>query len=140
MSTFDDRENAFEAKFTHNQEKEFRAEMMALRQIAVWGVSVMQISPQEKEHRTAALQSLEMQKGAKALILAQLADDLSGDVDEKAIKTTYDLFLRDAREKWGSSQPPKDASNIADCLRRTGCHPDYGFQSPHPKFPWCFDA
>ena len=72
MSTFDDRENAFEAKFTHNQ---------------------------EKEYRTAALQSLEMQKGAKALILAQLADDLSGDVDEKAIKTTYDLFLRDAREK-----------------------------------------
>ena len=101
MSTFDDRENAFEAKFAHNQEKEFRAEMMALRQIAVWSVSVMHTPPQEKEYRTAALQSLEMQKGAKALILAQLADDLSGDVDEKAIKTTYDLFLRDAREKMG---------------------------------------
>ena len=42
-----------------------------------------------------------MQKGAKALILAKLADDLSGDVDEDAIKTTYDLFLRDAREKMG---------------------------------------
>ena len=48
MSTFDDRENAFEAKFPYNQEKEFRAEMMALRQIAVWGVSLMQISPEEK--------------------------------------------------------------------------------------------
>ena len=101
MSTFDDRENAFEAKFAHDQEQEFRAKMMALRQIAVWGVSLMDISPEEKEHRTAALQSLEMQKGAKALILAQLADHLSGDVDEKAIKTTYDLFLRDAREKMG---------------------------------------
>ena len=56
MSTFDDRENAFEAKFAHDQEKEFRAEMMALRQIAVWSVSLMQISPKEKEHRTAALQ------------------------------------------------------------------------------------
>ena len=61
----------------------------------------MQVSPEEKEHRTAALHSLEMQKGAKALILAQLVDDLSGDVDEEAIKTTYDLFLRDAREKMG---------------------------------------
>ena len=101
MSTFDDRENAFEAKFAYDQEQEFRAEMMALRQIAVWGVSLMRISPDEKEHRTAALQSLEMQKGAKALILAQLADDLSGDVDEDAIKTTYDLFLQDAREKLG---------------------------------------
>ena len=60
MSTFDDRENAFEAKFAHDQEKEFRAEMMALRQIAVWSVSLMQISSKEKEHRTAALQSLEM--------------------------------------------------------------------------------
>ena len=69
MGTFDDRENAFEAKFAHDQENEFRAEMMALRQIAVWGVSLMQILPDEK-HRTAALQSLEMQKGAKALILA----------------------------------------------------------------------
>ena len=101
MSTFDDRENAFEAKFAHDQEKEFRAEMMALRQIAVWGVSLMQISPEQKEHRTAALHSLEMQKGATALILAKLADDLSGDVDEDAIKTTYDLFQRDAREKIG---------------------------------------
>jgi len=101
MSTFDNRENAFEAKFAHDQEQEFRAAMMALRQIAVWGVFSMQISPEEKEHRTAALQSLEMQKGVKALILAQLADDLSGDLDEKAIKTTYDLFLRDAREKMG---------------------------------------
>ena len=78
LSTFDDREKAFEVKFAHDQEKEFRAEMMALRQIAVWGVSLIQISSAEKEHRTAALQSLEMQKGAKALILAQLADDLSG--------------------------------------------------------------
>jgi hypothetical protein len=41
MSTFDDRENAFEAKFANDQEKEFRAEMMALRQIAVWGVFLM---------------------------------------------------------------------------------------------------
>ena len=48
MSTFDDRENAFEAKFAHDQEKEFRAEMMALRQIAIWGVSLMQISSEEK--------------------------------------------------------------------------------------------
>jgi hypothetical protein len=76
MSTFGDRENAFEAKFAHDQEKEFRAEIMALRQITVWGVSLVQITPEGKEHHTAALQSLEMQKGAKALILVQLADDL----------------------------------------------------------------
>jgi hypothetical protein len=31
MSTFDDRENAFEAKFAHDQEKEFRAELIVLR-------------------------------------------------------------------------------------------------------------
>lgn len=48
-----------------------------------------------------------MQKGAKALILAQLADDLLGDVDEDAIKTTYALFLQDAREKMGRIPPAK---------------------------------
>ena len=62
MSTFDDIENALEAKFAHDQEKEFRAEMMALRQIAVWVVSLMQVSPEEKEYCTAALHLLEMQK------------------------------------------------------------------------------
>ena len=76
MSTFDDRENAFEAKFAHDQEKEFRAEIMALRQITVWGVSLVQITHEGKEHHTAALQSLEMQKSAKALILVQFADYL----------------------------------------------------------------
>ena len=38
MSAFDDRENAFEAKFAHDQEKECHAEMMEVRQIAAWGV------------------------------------------------------------------------------------------------------
>ena len=76
MSTFDDRENAFEAKFAHDQEKEFRAEIMALRQITVWGVSLVQITPEGKEHHTAVLQSLEMQKSAKALLLVQFADYL----------------------------------------------------------------
>ena len=38
MNTFDDSENAFEAKFAHDQEKEFHAELMVLRQIAAWGV------------------------------------------------------------------------------------------------------
>ena len=80
-----------------------------------------------------------MQKGAKALILAQLADDLSGDLDENSIKTTYDLFLQDAREKWEGSHLLKGASNIADCLKHTGCHPDYGFRSPRPKSPLWFD-
>ena len=140
MSTFDDRENAFEAKFAHDQEKEFRAEMMALRQIAVWGVSVMQISPQEKEHRTAALQSLEMQKGTKALILAQLADDLSGMWMRMRLKQPMTCSYGMHAKKWGSPHPIKDASNIADCLKRTGCHPDYGFQSPRPKSPWWFGA
>ena len=59
----------------------------------------MRISPNKKKHRTAALQSLKMQKGAKALILAQLADDLSGDMDENAIKTTYVLFLQKKKKK-----------------------------------------
>jgi hypothetical protein len=45
----------FEAKFAHDQEKEFRAELIVLRQIAVWGVSLMRISPDKKEQRTAAL-------------------------------------------------------------------------------------
>ena len=44
---------------------------------------------------------VEIQKGAKALILVKLAHDLSGDMDADAIQTTYDLFLRDAREKMG---------------------------------------
>ena len=65
----------------------------------------MRISLHKKKHRTAALQSLKMQKTAKALILAQLADGLSGDVDEDAIKTTYAMFLQDAREKMGRIPP-----------------------------------
>ena len=97
ISTFEDSEKAFKAKFAHDQENQFRAEMNELRQIAVWGVSMMLISPDEKQQRTTALQSPEIQKGANALILAILADDLSGHVNADAIKTTYDQFLRDAR-------------------------------------------
>jgi hypothetical protein len=61
----------------------------------------MHKSPKEKENHTAALQSLEMQKAAMALILAKLTDDLSVEVDIDAFKTTYVLFLRDEREKMG---------------------------------------
>ena len=73
----------------------------------------MQVSPEEKEHRTAALHSLEIQKGAKALILVKLAHDLSGDMDADAIKTTYDLFLRDACDKNGAHPIRLNAHQIS---------------------------
>ena len=136
MSTFDDRENAFEAKFAHDQEKEFRAEMMALRQIAVWGVSLMQVSPEEKEHRTAALHSLEIQKGAKTLILVNWPMICPWIWMRMPLKQPMTCSYEMHAKKWGSPHPIKGASNIADCLKRTGRHPDYGFQSPRPKSPY----
>ncbi|MCK8483973.1 DUF1476 domain-containing protein [Aliiroseovarius sp. S2029] len=36
MTTFDDRENAFEAKFAHDEEMQFKAEARANKKLGLW--------------------------------------------------------------------------------------------------------
>ncbi len=41
MTTFDDRENAFEAKFAHDEEMQFRAEARANKKLGLWAAEKM---------------------------------------------------------------------------------------------------
>ena len=41
MSTFDDRENAFEAKFAHDEEMQFKAQARANKLLGLWAAEKM---------------------------------------------------------------------------------------------------
>jgi hypothetical protein len=41
MTTFDDRENAFEAKFAHDSEMQFRAEARRNKLVGLWAAGLM---------------------------------------------------------------------------------------------------
>jgi hypothetical protein len=41
MTTFDDRENAFEAKFAHDSEMQFRAEARRNKLLGLWAAELM---------------------------------------------------------------------------------------------------
>lgn len=41
MSTFDDRENAFEAKFAHDAEMQFKAQARANKLLGLWAADLM---------------------------------------------------------------------------------------------------
>lgn len=49
MTTFDERETAFESKFAHDQEMQFRAEARRNRLLGLWAAEMMGMSGQTAE-------------------------------------------------------------------------------------------
>ncbi|MFX8047665.1 DUF1476 domain-containing protein, partial [Acinetobacter baumannii] len=49
MTTFDDREKAFEAKFAHDQEFVFRVTARRNRLLGQWAAGLMKLTPEETD-------------------------------------------------------------------------------------------
>ncbi|KAK0329152.1 hypothetical protein LTR94_037929, partial [Friedmanniomyces endolithicus] len=55
MTTFDDREKAFEAKFVLDQEQEFKAAARRNKMLGLWAADKMGLSPESADQYAAAV-------------------------------------------------------------------------------------
>lgn len=73
MTTFDDRERAFEAKYAHDEEMAFRVVARRNRLLGVWAAELMKLTPEEADAY------------AKTVVHADLEEAGDGDVVRKVV-------------------------------------------------------
>ena len=71
MTTFDERENAFEAKFAHDEEMQFKAQARCNRLLGLWAAEKMGKSGEDAEAYAKTVVIAELLPQAKAQVLSE---------------------------------------------------------------------
>lgn len=93
MTTFDDRENAFENKFAHDAETRFKVQARAVKYMAQWAAALLGRSA---DAYTAELIAADFRRDGQEDVVEKLVADLAGHADEAAIRTRLAQALQQA--------------------------------------------
>lgn len=93
MTTFNDRENAFENKFAHDAELRFKAEARAVKSLAPWAAGLL---GKPVDSYTAELIAADFKEAGQEDLVAKLVADLAGKADEATIRARLNTALSEA--------------------------------------------
>lgn len=90
MTTFDERERAFEAKFAHDEEMQFRIAARRNRLVGEWAAAKMGLTPEETDAYAKAVVQADFEEAGDEDVIRKLLGDLTSagvDIDEAAVRT-----------------------------------------------------
>ena len=102
MTTFDDREHAFEAKFAQDQEADFKAEARRNRMLGLWSGELMGLEKTHLEDYARAVAKSEAVRHDEDDVLRKVFEDLKGagvQVSEGDVRMKMAELLAMAREQ-----------------------------------------
>lgn len=102
MTTFDDRERTFEAKFAHDEEMAFRLTARRNRLLGEWAAGKMQLTPEETDAYAKAVVHAEFEEAGDDDVVRKLVGDLTAagvDVDESQVRAALDEKMIEARRQ-----------------------------------------
>ncbi len=76
MTTFDDRENAFESKFAHDSEMQFRAEARRNKLVGLWAAELMGKSGDAAAEYAMSVVSADFEEAGIEDVVRKVASDL----------------------------------------------------------------
>ena len=97
MTTFDDRENAFENKFAHDQEMQFRAEARRNKLMGLWVADILGKSGAEAEDYAKAVVKADFEEAGHEDVMRKVLGDLGDRVSEAEVRRKYDELLTVAK-------------------------------------------
>ena len=86
MAGFDDRENAFENKFAHDAEMQFKAEARGNKLVGLWAAGLMGKEGDEAEAYAKEVVKADFEEAGTEDVYRKLAGDLGGKADEATIR------------------------------------------------------
>jgi hypothetical protein len=101
MTTFDDREKAFENKFAHDEELEFKAVARRNRMLGLWAAGLMGLGGDHVEEYARAVVKSDFEQPGDEDVLRKVFKDLTAStvkITEGAVRGKMDEFLAIARE------------------------------------------
>jgi hypothetical protein len=102
MTTFDDRERAFEAKFAHDEEMAFRITARRNRLLGNWASQLMKLTPEETDAYAKAVVQAEFEEAGDEDVIRKLFGDLTAagvDIDDAAVRRALEEQTIEARRQ-----------------------------------------
>ena len=103
MSTFDERKDAFENKFAHEQNLTFKIEALRNKLLGAWAAGVKGLDEGKTEEYVREVVKSDLQEAGDEDVFRKLKADLEGLVDEKVIREKMNEFLQSAKDKLSNS-------------------------------------
>ena len=97
MSTFDDRENAFENKFAHDAEMLFKAEARRNKLLGLWAAGLMGKSAEEAAEYAKEVIKSDFEEAGHEDVFRKVSGDLGDLVDEATLRAKMESFLVEAK-------------------------------------------
>jgi hypothetical protein len=77
MTTFDDRESAFENKFAHDEEMAFRVTARRNKLLGIWAAGKMGLTPEETDSYAKAVVQADFEEAGDEDVVRKLLGDLT---------------------------------------------------------------
>lgn len=102
MTSFDDREKAFEAKYARDEEMAFRLTARRNRLLGGWAATKMGLTPEEADAYAKAVVQADFEEAGDEDVIRKLVGDLTAagiDTDEAEVRRALDDQTVEARRQ-----------------------------------------
>ena len=97
MSTFDDREHAFEAKFAHDEEMKFKLEARRNKLVGLWAAEILGKTGDAAEAYAKEVIRADFEEVGHEDVIGKLKADLGDKVSEDELRAKFDALLIEAK-------------------------------------------
>lgn len=103
MTTFNDRERAFEAKFAADADLQFRITARRNRLLGNWAAELMGLTPAETDSYAKAVVQADFEEAGDEDVVRKLLGDLVSagvEIDEMGVRTALEAKMVEARRQY----------------------------------------
>lgn len=97
MTTFNDRQTAFENKFAHDEEMAFRVEARCNKLLAIWAAEVMEKPKGELPDYIQAVIASDFEEAGHDDVIRKVTGDLGATSDEATVRSKREEFHSQAK-------------------------------------------
>jgi len=99
MSTFDERENAFENKYAHDAEMQFKADARRNKLLGLWAAGLMGKSGQDATDYATEVVKSDFEEAGHEDVYRKVSGDLGDLADEATIRTMMAELMAEAKSQ-----------------------------------------
>ncbi|MCU0910381.1 MAG: DUF1476 domain-containing protein [Rhodobacteraceae bacterium] len=99
MTTFDDRENAFENKFAHDAEMQFKAEARCNKLLGLWVAELLGKSGDDAQAYAREVVAADFEEAGHDDVIRKVMADLGDRATEESVRTKRAELLKLAKQQ-----------------------------------------
>jgi hypothetical protein len=97
MSSFDDRENAFENKFAHDAQMQFKAEARRNKLLGLWAADLMGKTGEDADAYAKEVIKADFEEAGDEDVYRKVAGDLGDKAEEATIRSQMTALMAEAK-------------------------------------------